>query len=133
MKKLFLLFALLASTLIFAQAPIASKDLGVDSITGLHQKIAIWNLNIDSRKSIVTINYTIQTIAPNGKVVMDGSENNYYRYNQQAGTRQNGDTIYANLKFDQLRSSSVGQMLQGMIVNDLNIIHSVFDLSKLQQ
>lgn len=132
MKKLFLLLFLFASLATIAQ-PIAVKPIGVDSVTGLNQQLVVWQLTIDSKSEIVVVVYNIETLSPNGKVVSTSENKTYTRYNRKESMRQDSTIIPANLKFTELRNSPVGQMISGMIANDVKVLNSIADLKLLDQ
>lgn len=117
MKKLFILFALLIATSSFAQ--IATKSLGLDTLTGLPQRINVWQLTIDAKSNVIVVVYNIQTLSPNGSVVVYTGDNKSY---SRTGAR-----------FDALKASSLGQGIIGIITNDISVINTVKDLYKLDQ
>jgi len=131
MKKLFLLFAI---TLFFsAKSQIVVKPFGIDSVTGLNQQVDVWKLIIDARSKTICVVYNIEAIAPSGSLIPLGSNQNYTRFNQPAVMNSDTITIPANMAFDNLKASQVGQMIIGMILKDFAPINSIADLPKLQQ
>lgn len=131
MKKI-IVFLTLITTIVSAQ-PIAVKSLGTDSLTGLAQRISIWQLTIDSKAEKVVVVYDIETLSPNGKVVATSPVKTYERTNKPAVMNADTVTTPANLKFNELRASQVGQMISGMIAADLVPVITVNDLGKLEQ
>lgn len=109
-------------------AAIATKDIGINPENGLNQRINVWQITIDSKAEVVIVVYNIETLSPNG-VVVTTSENKTYTRSNNPET----DTTEANMKYDSLRESTVGQMIKGMIDLNLSIIKSISDLGKLEQ
>ena len=103
-------------------AAIATKDLGVNELTGLSNRIAITALTIDSRNELITVVYSIETISPTGVVVSSIDNNTFVRSNISAVVEDGVEITPANEKFSQLRNSAVGQMITAMLNADLDSI-----------
>ena len=119
MKKLFLIpFIAFAFN---ASAQIATKSIGIDSVTGLQQNVVVWQLTIDSKAEKITAVYQIQTVAPNGTVVHTSDNETYTRYNQPERLDVKGNVVAPKkFMYDVLKTSAVGQMIAGMIQADLD-------------
>lgn len=89
--------------------PIATKDLGINETTGLNERLVVWQITIDSQSEKIVVVYKIQTISPTGIVIAETENMTYERFNSDH-----------NDKFNQLRNSQVGQMITGLIEQDLN-------------
>lgn len=120
MKKLFLLFALISFT---ASAQIATKSLGLDTLTGLPLRLSVWQLTIDAKSNIVVVVYNIETLSPSGSVVVYTGENKTY-------TRTNKD---GDMRFNALKASAPGQGILQIITNDISVVGSMRELYKLNQ
>ncbi len=122
MKKIiYLIGILLLFTLANSAQNITSKNIGTDSVSGLSQKIVIWELGIDAKAHVVTIVYQIETLAPNGTIVSISDNKTYTRFNG----------LIAN--YDILQASQVGQEIIGMLNEDLVPVNSTKDLHLLDQ
>ncbi len=108
MKKLFLLLAILTTSFAFGQSPIVTKNIGQDSITGLNQRIEVFQITINSDASLVIVEYRIVTLSPNGTTVVISPSKTFTRFNEPG-----------KMNFDILRASLVGQTIIGMINADL--------------
>lgn len=110
MKKIIYLIATLTMSWVAsnAQSAISTKNLGVDSVTGLQQRIEVWQIAIDSKAEVVTIVYQIKTLAPNGSVVATTENRTFTRYNEPG-----------KMNFNILRDSNVGNAIISMINADL--------------
>jgi len=131
MKKTLLLLTIFVATICSAQTPIASKTLSVNPALGIHQVLKVWDLNIDAKASMVTVNFEINTLTLTDSLLFVTPYQ--YRRVNQAEQIVGTDTIPANMKFDQLRASQVGQLISGMILQDLVPVLSSNDLGKLNQ
>lgn len=96
-------------------------DLGIDKETGLQKKVLIWKIDIDGKTEIITVKYDISLISPTGIVVKIIATNIYRRFNRPAVMSEDGETIItpANMKWDQLKDSAIGQGILSMI--DLDV------------
>ena len=117
MKTQIRVFAIIILCLIaevgFSQ--IATKSIGTDSVTGLHQNVNVWSLSINARTSEVFVTYNIETLAPNGIAVYQSPDMIYRRFNKPAS---GGNA--ADMRYDALSASTVGRMIAGMIASDLS-------------
>lgn len=126
MKKLLLSLSLsfLLSGCVFATTPIATKSLGVDSITGLDKQVQVWQLTIDAKAEKIVVVYDV-VLLYNGKVVSVLSTDMYTRENRPAHTDMAGNTIDADNRFSQYRSSQLGQAIEAMIQQTINAYPNV--------
>lgn len=132
MKKLILSLFVLVSMAITAQ-PIAVKSLGTDTASGLNQQLVVWQLTIDSKAEKVVVVYNIETLSPNGKVVSVGENKTFERYNKPKVINADSTITPGSYKFTELRNSTVGKMIKGMIEADVKEVNSVSDLKLLDQ
>jgi len=102
--------------------PIATKSLGVDSLTQLDKELRVVSLNIDSKMNQIRVYYEI-VLLNDSVYVTTLSGGSYIRDN---------NTSFKN--FDALRVSSVGQGITYLITQDIGKINSVQTLeTDLQQ
>lgn len=102
--------------------PIATKPLGLDEVEQLQKRLDVWDINISSRKEIITVEYDIVLLSPVGNVVKTLQNTCYIRFNSRINDidrKQMKKVTKDNLKFDELRTSQVGQMIAGMISLDI--------------
>jgi hypothetical protein len=90
-----------------------SKSLGGDDESTLEKKLFITQIVIDAPSKSITIQYNISLVASNGFVVKTIKTGTYVRYND--GTKN---------KYDELKSSPIGQAILGLIQLDVNAIQS---------
>jgi len=101
-----------------AQTPIVSKTIDTDTATGLVQRLDIWNFNVSARDNCVVVTYTIDKVAPNGKLTYVGPDQKYSRY----GT-----------KYDSLQASQVGVLLRQLFQLDASKVDSAKNTYRLLQ
>lgn len=97
------------------------KNLGVDIDSGLQKKLLIWDIQINGKTEVITCKYDISLISPTGMIVKTISTNNYKRFNKLAELDEDGITVIspANLKWDSLKNSIIGQGILSMIAQDV--------------
>lgn len=101
--------------------PIAEKSLGTDPVSGLTRKIQVYNIIINSDDETVIVYY---------RTVLETATGTQFTEYSDSYTRYNSPT---NNKFDQLRASSVGTGIEGLIGIDMAGINSFVDFQTLQQ
>lgn len=129
--------------------PIGIKSLGVNKTTGLEDQLVVWQINIDAQSEKVVVVYYIQTLAPTGVVITKSENKTFERYNRPDVLFKEGEEITpaviddkgvevepaviavgeevkvaGNMKFEALRTSAVGQMIEGLIQIDMDLIAS---------
>lgn len=132
MKKI-LLIILIAISFSMAAQPIATRNIGTDSITGLVKQVQTYKIIIDTDDSTVTNQYRVVLLSPNGKSVTSIYDGVYFDKNQQAATGFNGAVIAASNQFTQLRLSPLGQGIAGLIKADLDSAKVVNGMPKFKQ
>ena len=90
-----------------------NKPLGEDLETGLDRGIEVSNIFIDFKNKQIVVEYDKVLYAPTGVVVQIIETKNYKRFNSTT-----------NNKFDALEQSQIGQMIKGLLENDLSLIKS---------
>lgn len=103
---------------------LAKKSFGIDDETGLEKEIHIWHISINGKEDTINIGYDIVLLSPKGKVVSVVSTNNYNRYNRPAIIEDGIEVKPANMKFDALKNSPVGQGILQMLSADIANIKS---------
>lgn len=77
--------------------PVTTKNLGINSVTGLEEILKVWEVNINSKIELIRVVYEIVTLSPTGIVVASSGNLEYTRYNSST-----------NPAFDNWRNSSIG-------------------------
>ncbi len=138
MKKLIISLSFALTSLCYSQKPLMTKPLGIDPITGLNQQIAIWNFAVNAHASLITIDYTVQTLSPKGLVVSEQG-GNYIRFNRDAEyykDKKGNDSIIktpANMQWDKILAGDSGKKMNELIKQTLLPINSLTDIDKLKQ
>lgn len=100
---------------------LVKKELGIDEITGLNQRVIITQFMIDAASEKISIQYKIETLSPTGVVVKSSNPLVYTRYNRVEVLDENGNVVKeANMKFNQLKDSTLGQTILGMLQTDID-------------
>jgi len=101
--------------------PVKTKDLGIDEPTGLQKELQVWRIEVDAKAETVNVYYDIVLKSNGVAAAVVESNKNYLRYNRPAEVDAEGNEIRpANMKFDALRSSPVGQGVEALIQQDIN-------------
>jgi hypothetical protein len=99
--------------------PIAIKNLPADS-TGCTRKVIVWGININAKSEEIQVIYDLAYIGKDGSIIHYIEENaNYRRYNRPVEMNGEIEVTPANMKFDELRNSEIGQAITALIENDL--------------
>ena len=98
--------------------PIAIKDFGMDSVSGMNKQLIVYGLNINTDTQTIEVNYKIVLVSPTGLQF----EQSRYSY-----IRDNNTPV---MHFDTLQASQIGIGIKSVISNDLNLIQSYESLSK---
>lgn len=89
--------------------PIAEKDFGIDSDTGLQKKLQVWAFYCDAETELITVVFKVVLISPTGKTVSVVRSGSYSR---------------SGVKFNELRTSQIGQGIEYKISGDIDMITS---------
>jgi hypothetical protein len=87
---------------------IAEKQLENDTRTGLVRKVEVISIEIQSKIKTISVTFEV----------------NLYSNNEFVVTERTGNYVRKDNKYDLLKSSLVGQGIEGMIQTDLNLIES---------
>ncbi len=109
---------------------LGTKNLGKDVVTDLDRQLQIWQITIDGKSEVILVVYDIVLLAPNGSIAKVESTDNFRRFNRDAVIQDEIEVKPANLKFDALKLSPVGQAILGMLQLDLNLIQSFETLAE---
>jgi hypothetical protein len=90
---------------------ITIKDLGIDSVTGLNQKLKVWEVNINSKTEIIRVGYEIITYSPTGVEVKSSGMKFYTRFNSK---KEEGRQA-----FKEFAEGQIGQGITYAITNTL--------------
>jgi len=117
---------------------LVKKVIGQDVKTGLNIECQIWQIVIDSKAEMINVVYDLVLLAPNGEIATVLKTDHFVRLNQPAILDKDGNTIkLANLRFNDLRVSPIGQAIIGMLTTDINLVQTVTsivtDLEQKQQ
>lgn len=97
--------------------PITTKDLGINSETGLQEILKVWEVNISARTELIRVIYEIVTISPTNLEIKSSGDLEYTRYNHPN-----------NMSFDMWRGSPIGigisQAIEGTIADYPNLEQS---------
>jgi hypothetical protein len=77
--------------------PIVTKDLGINSETGLQEILNVWEVNTSARKELIRVVYEIVTLSPTGVEIKTTGDLEYGRFNHPN-----------NMAFDTWRNSPLG-------------------------
>jgi hypothetical protein len=104
--------------------PITTKDLGINSDTGLQEILKVWEVNISARTELIRVIYEVVTISPTGLEIKSSKDLEYTRYNHPN-----------NMSFDMWRNSPIGrgisQAIEGTI-NDYPNLEQNIELSEIK-
>lgn len=105
---------------------LGKKSLGVDPKTTLEKELHIWQITIDGKSEVILVVYDIVLLAPTGAVIKTLETNNFVRFNKKAVLDSNGVEISpANMKFDALKLSPIGQGILALLQVDLAAIQGI--------
>jgi hypothetical protein len=89
--------------------PIVTKDLGINSETGLQEILNVWEVNTSARKELIRVVYEIVTLSPTGVEIKTTGDLEYGRFNHPN-----------NMAFNTWRNSILGQGIAQAIANTIN-------------
>lgn len=91
---------------------VITKKLGTDQDTGLEKELNITGVFIDIENEVIDVRCSVNLIYPTGKK-QSVRALNYRRFNADG-----------NMKFNNLKDSTIGQGIISIIQNDVNSIKS---------
>lgn len=98
--------------------PIAIKDFGIDTDSGLNKQLIVYGMNINTDMERIELLYKIVLISPTG-IQFEQSRGSYIRDNSTGAKN-----------FDALRSSQLGQGITSDIESDLTLIKTFDSFSE---
>lgn len=101
--------------------PLATKSIGTDPLTGLEQRVSIYQFTADSNAEVISVAYVVEMLSPTGVIVATSDVKSFIRSNKEEEKDGDGNVVVpALMQFDALRNSEIGQGIVAMLVNDLN-------------
>lgn len=85
--------------------PIATKDLGIDSVTGLRKEVIVTGFNVNTFTENIIVEYFIVSYSPTNVSVVQEGPFKYYRYNDPLGRQA----------FTEWRQSEIGVAISAAI------------------
>lgn len=94
---------------------IASRALGTDEKSELNKRLDVAHIHIDAKGERIVVTYDIVLVSPTGLAVSVLETKTYTRHNRQATADKP-----ANLKFNALRDSLIGQGIIELVSSDIS-------------